>query len=120
MPTTFSLNWIFAPLLEIPPEERWRTELRAHEIKELCSTETREATLAKIITQIQGKSRSIRNAKPNSKYLDLESLGGKSSISLINCPVTGYGCNQNLVRYDIKDKEDMAFLASSFLQEKLD
>jgi hypothetical protein len=114
MPTTFSLNWIFAPLLEIPPEQRWRTELRAHEVKELCSTETRESTLSKIITQVQGKERNIRNVKPESKYLNLETLGGKNAISLVNCPVTGFGCNQNLVRYDIKDKEDMAFLAAPF------
>lgn len=114
MPTTFSLNWIFAPLLEIPPEQRWRTELRAHEVKELCSTETRESTLSKIITQVQGRKRAVRNAKPDTTYMDLQSLGGKNTISLVNCPVTGFGCNQNLLRYDLKDKEDMAFLAVPF------
>jgi hypothetical protein len=113
MPTTFSLNWIFAPLLEIPPEERWRTELRAHEVKELCSTETRELTLSKIITQVQGRERTVRNVKPEARYIDLKSLGGKNTISLVNCPVTGFGCNQNLIRYDLKDKEDMAFLANT-------
>lgn len=116
MPKTFSLNRIFAPLLEIPPEERWRTELRAREIKELCSTETREATLRKIINEVQEKKRRTRKVKgklqPPPNYT---SLNVKKTISLVNCPVTGFGCNQNLIRHDIGDgEEEKSFLAVPF------
>jgi hypothetical protein len=113
MPQTFSLNWIFAPLLEIPPEERWRTELRADELRDLCSTETREETLTRIIKQIQKRKRVIRK-KPKPQYMTLELFDMREPISLVNCPVTGFGCNQNLVEHLLLEKESKAFLAAPF------
>jgi hypothetical protein len=113
MPTTFSLNWIFAPLLEIPPEERWRTELRARELKELCSTETRASTLSKIIGQVQERQRGVRRRRVEEPPVLLEAFNVKA-ISLINCPVTNFGCDQNLMRYNLSEKEDKAFLAAPF------
>ena len=113
MPQTFSLNWIFAPLLEIPPEERWRTELRASELKNLCSTETREETLTEIISQIQKKRRIIHKHR-GPQPVTLESFDKREPISLINCPVTGSGCNQNLEHYLLAEKEPTAFLAVPF------
>lgn len=113
MPQTFSLNWIFAPLLEIPPEERWRTELRARELKDLCSTETREEALTRIIKQIQKRKRVIRR-RSQAPYMTLELFDKREPISPINCPVTGFGCDQNLVQHLLLERESKAFLAVPF------
>jgi hypothetical protein len=117
-PFTFSLNGIFAPILGIPPEKRWRTPLNVDELGGLCSNENREEVLRKIIEQIKGKGRIVRGKKKQGK----ESVQLQRTIfdtldtpiSLSSCPVTGYGCNQNLISYMIQEGQLKAFLAAPF------
>lgn len=112
---TFSLNGIFAPTLKIPPEKRWRTPLAMHELKYLCSEEKREEIIGKIINEIRGKNRVVRGRKGRKKEPIGEHRGlFDQPISLNNCPITGHGCNQNLIRYMIEAEKLKAFLAVPF------
>jgi len=112
---TFSLNGIFAPVLKIPPEKRWRTPLTVVELRDMCSDDRREETLGEIIRQIRKKARIRRGIKKLTKIKQLLiTLNSTSPISLSNCPVTGYGCNQNLIKYIIQRDQLKAFLAIPF------
>lgn len=118
-PKTFALNGIFAPLLKIPPEERWRTELRAEEIKGLCLTESRSEVLESIVSQIKGKNRVVRKNTKDSKEKGVKTLdlfrNTPEPITLENCPVTGRGCNRDLQNYEMSTQSMMhAFLAIPF------
>jgi len=113
---TFSLNGIFAPTLKVPPEKRWRTPLTVSEIRGLCSDENREETIAKIIHEIRGKRRKQRET---TKIREKENISEEKSlferpISLSNCPITGYGCDQNLIEHTIQERSLKAFLAVPF------
>lgn len=116
-PKTFSLNGIFAPLFNIPPEGRWRTEIKADELKALCLSEQRNEILDKIVTQIKNKERSIRGKKRKTPK-DTATLNIFNSIqrpiTLENCPVTGKGCNNNLLDYNNGSSSTHAFLAIPF------
>ena len=114
-PFTFSLNGIFAPILKIPPEKRWRTPLTADELKYLCSEEKREEIIGNIINEIRGKNRRVRGRKAVKELLeDKQRSLFEQPISLSNCPITGYGCNQNLIKYIIQAEQIKAFLAVPF------
>lgn len=119
-PKTFSLNGIFAPLLTIPPQGRWRTELKAEELKGLCLSEHRGEILENIINQIKKKKRAIRKNNKASNKESLPKTGDlfkiiQKPITLENCPVTGKGCNRNLIDYDINLQSSIhAFLAIPF------
>lgn len=117
-PKTFALNGIFAPLLSIPTEGSWRTEIKSEEIKDLCLTEKRAETLTKIVNQIKGKKRKIRDKKKsNKKGIDNLELFTKKpkAITLENCPVTGKGCDKNLLYYGVSSESGLnAFLAIPF------
>ncbi|MHC3129558.1 MAG: hypothetical protein IBV52_05720 [Candidatus Bathyarchaeota archaeon] len=112
---TFSLNGIFAPVLKIPPEKRWRTPISADELKDLCSDENREKAMSKIIDEITKKDRKVKRRKKRRKDLQSTIFDALNSpISLSNCPVTGYGCNQSLTQYITQKKNLKAFLAVPF------
>jgi hypothetical protein len=120
-PKTFALNRIFAPLLNIPPEGRWRTEIKAEELKGLCLSEHRGITLERIVNQIKGKKRIIRRGikGKKGKSKDMDTLGFfediPKPITLENCPVTGKGCNRNLIDYEITEGSVIhSFLAIPF------
>lgn len=114
-PRTFSLNNIFAPLSEIPPEGRWRTEINSSEIRGLCFTESRAKTLKKIVNQIKGKTRRVREVIKQNK--SEETLFNKP-ITLANCPITDSGCNKNLIDYENSSRDNThAFLAIPFNDE---
>jgi len=109
------LNAIFAPFLKVPPEKRWRTPLNVEELKDLFSEERREDIIAKIINEIRGKRRVVRRRKGRGK----EAVGEHhvlfdQPVNLSNCPITGYGCNQNLISYVIGRGRMKAFLAVPF------
>lgn len=115
---TFSLNGIFAPILKIPPEKRWRTPLAVDELRDLCSDENREEALRRIIEQIKGKRRIVRGKKKRKEEpVELQRTIFdilNTPISLSNCPITDYGCNQNLIDYIIEERNLKAFLAVPF------
>ena len=115
---SFSLNNIFAPVLKVPPEKRWPTPITVGELKDLCSDDRREETLREIIGQIRGKKRIVRGRKrKKKKEKGLQRTiydTFNTPINLTNCPVTGYGCNQNLIQYVIQEKQLKAFLAVPF------
>lgn len=111
---TFSLNNIFAPVLKIPPEKRWRTHLRADELRDLCSDARREETLERIIGQITKRRRVVRGRRRPKTTGRLQRYMPVSPISLSNCPVTGYGCDKTLVEYIIEKEQLKAFLAIPF------
>lgn len=115
---TFSLNGIFAPILKIPLEKRWRTPLTVVELRDLCSDENREEALRRIIEQIKGKRRIVRGKKkrkeePVERQQTIFAILN-TPISLSNCPITDYGCNQNLIDYIIEAGNLKAFLAVPF------
>ena len=115
MPESFSLNWIFSPLLGISLEKRWRTELKVEELKGLCSTENRTETLEKIIKQIEERKRVVRKKDKQTKQTSLFPFNDKKiPLNLSNCPVTGVGCNQNLIKYSLSEIKAKAFLAIPF------
>lgn len=118
-PQTFSLNNIFAPLLEIPPEEKWRTSLNSSEIRGLCFSESRAETLKKIVNQIKGKTRKVREASNQNKREGTLFDSINKPITLANCPITGSGCNRNLIDYGSNLSKDntLAFLAIPFKDE---
>lgn len=110
---TFSINNIFAPILKIPPEKRWRFPLTVDDLKDLCSDEKREETLKRIIIQIKGKKRGIK--KEIEKEEGQKTLFETSQpINLANCPVTGYGCRDNLTIQMIEEQNLKVFLAVPF------
>lgn len=112
---TFSLNRIFAPALKIPPEKRWRTPLRASELKHLFSDEMREETIEGIIEQITGKKRVVRGKRDRKEeFVGKQRSISEESITLANCPVTGYGCKRNLMKYPLAEGRVKAFLAVPF------
>jgi len=111
-PKTFALNRIFAPLLNVPLEERWRTEINAAELKSLCLSESRSATLKSIITQIKGKRRSVRDSYSEIEMPDL--LSRQKPVTLENCVITGKGCNRDLLAYESSSAQVKAFLAIPF------
>jgi len=116
-PKTFSLNGIFAPLFNIPPEGRWRTEIKADELKALCLSEQRNEILDSIVTQIKNKERSIRGKKrkpPQDTTTHSIFNTIQRPITLENCPVTGKGCNNNLLDYNSGASSTHAFLAIPF------
>lgn len=117
-PFTFSLNSIFTPILKIPPEKRWRIPIVVKELKNLCSEENREEALRNIIEQIKGKMRIVRGKrKREEEPLQLQRTifdALTPPISLSNCPITGYGCKENLFQYFIQEKQLKAFLAVPF------
>lgn len=115
LPESFSLNWIFAPLLGISLEKRWRTELTVEELNGLCSTEGRQETLEKIIKQIEERRRIVRRKeKQTGKDSILQLYEKKRPLHFSNCPITEFGCNQNLVEYSLSDMDAKAFLAVPF------
>jgi len=112
---TFSLNGIFAPLLKIPPEKRWPTPIRVGELRGLCSDDLREETVSNIIGEIRGKRRrrhdqTERTIRTHPSQSDMFT----QPIGLSNCPVTGYGCNRNLMEQMIQASRPAAFLAIPF------
>jgi len=112
---TFSLNWIFAPALKIPPEKRWPTPLRAYEVRGICSDNMREEVIEKIIEQIRGKKRITRGKRGRKEQpINKQKSLLEEPITLTNCPVTGHGCNQNLMKYPLMDGKAKAFLAVPF------
>lgn len=112
---TFSLNWIFAPALKIPPEKRWQTPLRAYELRDICSDNMREEVIEKIIEQIRGKKRITRGKKGRKEQSIIKQRSVlEEPITLTNCPVTDHGCNQNLVKCPLIEAKAKAFLAVPF------
>jgi hypothetical protein len=122
-PKTFTLNRIFSPLLRVPTEGRWRTEIKSDELKGLCLSEHRDKVLQEIVNQIKGRRRKIRtNSKVQTK------LGSRKDemtfdifseidrpIALENCPVTDSGCNMNLIEHKKATGESLhSFLAIPF------
>lgn len=118
-PQTFSLNNIFAPLLEVPPEERWRTPLNSSEIRGLCFSESRAETLKKIVNQIKGKKRRVREATNQNRRGETLFDSINKPITLANCPITDSGCNRNLIDYGSNLSKDntLAFLATPLKDE---
>jgi hypothetical protein len=115
MPESFSLNWIFAPILGISLEKRWRTEITVEEVSGLCSTERRQEMLENIIKQIEDRKRTIRRKeKQIGKNAILQFYDEKKPLNLSNCPITGFGCNQNLMEHSLSNIDAKAFLAIPF------
>lgn len=120
-PDTFMLNRIFAPLLQVPLESRWRTKITSDELKALCLSESRGEALAEIVNKIKNKHKNVRKKKGS---INKEQKGQKSlaleiefqkPITLANCPVTGSGCDRTLKCYDKSSKTIInAFLAIEF------
>jgi len=112
---TFSLNAIFAPTLKIPPEKRWRMPLTANELKYLCSEEMREEIIEEIINEIRGKRRIVRGKRGKKEVIDdKQHTIFERPVTLSNCPITNYGCKQNLIEYSIEWKTQKAFLGVPF------
>jgi len=100
---TFSLNAIFSPILKIPIQKRWRFSLYLEELKGLCSTEHNQA-IKKIMKRMGGNGNEIPTSNPLFER----------PIILNNCPVTGGGCNGNLIKPLIEGSPRRAFLAVPF------
>jgi hypothetical protein len=111
---TFSLNGIFAPVLGIPTAKRWRTPLTVNEFNSLCMYEKREDILRKVIEEIKGKKRAVRGRRKIEKEMPIQVTLLDQPINLANCPVTGGGCNGNLIEYHILKGNVKAFLACDF------
>ncbi len=126
-PETFILNQIFAPLLQVPLESRWRTKITSDELKALCLSESRGETLAEIVNKIRNKNKGVHTKKKPVKKRSIKKVqkGQKSfgfeitrPITLANCPVTGSGCDRNLKCYDSSSKEMIhSFLAIEFKED---
>ena len=118
---TFSLNAIFMPVLKIPPGKRWRTQLKVNEINRLCSNENRNKVLREIINSIKIRKRNVRKKEK----LEKEELKEQKTlfdvlnqpIYLNHCPITGYGCNKNLINYYLQKNKFKAFLGIPFKHE---
>ncbi len=118
---TFSLNAIFTPVLKIPSGKRWRTPLKVDEINRLCSGENRNTVLKEIINSIKIRKRSVRKEEK----LEKEELKEQRTlydvldqpINLNHCPITGYGCDKNLINYYIQKNNFKAFLGIPFNQK---
>jgi len=107
MPSTFILNRIYAPYLDISPRARWRTTFSVADLEGLLTSNKRAETLKNLTPSVSQK---IPKKKPSSVKQQQRSLLDMP-IQLSHCPVTGGGCNQHLL--DMSDKK-ICFLASPF------
>jgi len=100
---TFRINPIFMPILKVPFQKRWRLFLSVEELHGLCTSD-HEKSLRRILSRIsKGKVGKI----PTSTLFQRQ-------ITLSNCPVTGGGCKENLMKKILMKNNIHCFLAVSF------